>query len=61
MDLSKTVACTALILMILLTAGHAFAQKSTRKAAAKAPCLIKPLIEQKLPARRSETTARSAG
>ena len=46
MDLSKTVACTALILMILLTAGHAFAQSDP---------------EQKHPAKRSGTTAYSAG
>lgn len=40
MDLSKTVACTALVIMVLLTAGHAFSQDkppAVDEAAAKKP------------------------
>jgi hypothetical protein len=46
MELSKTVACTALILMILLAAGHALGQKSSRKAVSKKAlaCVIKPVM-----------------
>jgi hypothetical protein len=75
MDLSKAVACIALLLIVLLCAGHAVAQTSPKKPVrAKSGCMIKPVMseaelaacrrpgaEQKRPARRSGTTARSAG
>ena len=75
MELSKAVACIALLLIVLLCAGHAVAQTSARKPGkAKSGCVIKPVMndaelaacrrpsaEQKRPARRSGTTARNAG
>jgi hypothetical protein len=75
MELSKAVACIALLLIVLLCAGHAVAQASARKPVkAKSACVIKPVMndaelaacrrpsaEQKRPARRSGTTARNAG
>jgi len=37
MDLSKTVACTAVVLIIALAAGHAFAQGAAKPPAGKPP------------------------
>jgi hypothetical protein len=74
MDLSQTIACTALVLMVLISAGHALAQEPSGKAAAKkpAPCVVKPVMsdaetaacrplgaDQKRPARRLGNRARS--
>jgi hypothetical protein len=44
MELSKTVACTALLLVVVLSAGHALAQD--RKPGSKKPssCVIKPVM-----------------
>jgi hypothetical protein len=50
MDLSKTVACTALILLVLLAAGHALAQAGLserdkeRQAEFMATCTIKSVM-----------------
>jgi hypothetical protein len=45
MDLSKAVACTALVLMIVLSAGHALAdQKPAKKSTKPSPCVIKPVM-----------------
>lgn len=62
MDLSKAVACTALVLIVLLSAGHALARNNTKNVAARPAGEIKPAMsEQKRPGGRSGTTARSAG
>ena len=50
MDLSKTVACTALLFIVLLAAGHALAQgtlserERQRIAEFMAACTIKPVM-----------------
>lgn len=50
MDLSKTIACTALVLVVLLAAGHALARRaaSEREEARKdqfmRACTIKPVM-----------------
>lgn len=47
MDLSKTVACTALVLIVILSAGHALAQqKSAKRASGKKAevCVIKDVM-----------------
>ena len=51
MDLSKTVACTALVLVVVLAAGHALAQETTltererqRQEEFHRDCHIKPVM-----------------
>jgi hypothetical protein len=50
MDLSKTVACTALVLVVVLAAGHALAQETVtererlRQEAFMRECTIKPVM-----------------
>jgi len=46
MDLSRTVACTALLLVVVLSAGHALAQKPAKRSAGKQAqaCTIKPVM-----------------
>jgi len=48
MELSKTVACTALVLVVVLAAGHALAQGSERERQRKEEfmkaCTIKPVM-----------------
>jgi hypothetical protein len=63
MDLSKAVACTALLLVVILAAGHGLAQKTAAEPDAVKPQenAVKPVTEQKRPAGRSGTAARSAG
>jgi hypothetical protein len=63
MDLSKAVAGTAVLLIVILAAGHGLAQKTAPEPAAVKPHedAVKPVNEQKRPAGRSGTTARSAG
>jgi hypothetical protein len=73
MDLSKTVACTALLLIVLLSAGHALAQSTPRKPVPKKPvaCEIKPVMtdaeieacrnDAKKPSARVSRSARRSG
>lgn len=44
MDLSKTVACTALVLVIVLSAGHALAQIQAPPRDETKTCVIKPVM-----------------
>lgn len=50
MDLSRTVACTALVLVVLLAAGHALAQEAlserekSRQEEFMKVCTIKPVM-----------------
>ena len=44
MDLSKTVACTALLLVIVLSAGHALAQIQAPPPDERKTCVIKPVM-----------------
>ena len=50
MDLSKTVACTALVLVVVLAAGHALGQETLtekereRQEAFMRDCTIKPVM-----------------
>jgi hypothetical protein len=44
MDLSKTVACTALLLIIVLSAGHALAQMQAPRPDESKTCVIKPVM-----------------
>jgi len=47
MDLSRTVACTALLLVVVLSAGHARAQNPAAKRSAVEKveaCVIKPVM-----------------
>lgn len=46
MDLSRTVACTALLLIVVLSTGHALAQKPAKGPVQKKAeaCVIKPVM-----------------
>ncbi|HVL34166.1 MAG TPA: hypothetical protein VM489_00705 [Burkholderiales bacterium] len=44
MSLSNTVAFTALLIIVLLTAGHALAKGAGRAPAPAGPCIIKPVM-----------------
>jgi hypothetical protein len=73
MDLSRTVACTALLLIVLLSAGHALAQAPSKKPVPKKPvaCAIKPVMtdaeidacrnDAKKPSVRVSRSARRSG